>query len=57
MIAAIMKLVVDLCNNNKTTSNIGKGVGDTIKVEYIIMIEDLSIKALYTMIEHHKLHM
>ena len=55
-IVVVMNSLTDLCNNNKTSSNIGKGVGDSIKRESVVMIENLLMTDLYTIIEHHKLH-
>ena len=55
-IAAVMKSVIDLCNDNTNGGNRGKGVAASIKSEGIVTIEDLPMNDLYEMIEQRKLH-
>ena len=55
-IAAVMKLVIDSCNDDNKRKEKGRKVGDGNSDKGIVMIEYFDLKYLYVMIEQHKLH-
>ena len=60
-IAAIIKSVIDLCNDNSNLNgkeaSVGVGNKNIKETSGLITIENLSLPELYLMIEQHKLHM
>ena len=62
-IAAVMKSVIDMCNNNSKPARehklASKGGGNNKDIvdQNVVAIENLSFPDLYAMIEQHKLHL
>ena len=56
-IAAVMKSVIYLCNDNNNCRSKGIATTVTNRLNNVVTIEHLHTSELYAMIEHHKLHM